>query len=266
MQSLLEAMPQMAAVLDCRGQVQLANARWRTALGACGSPGRWWLRRLPPALRQALWQRLRNGPDAPANGLATAAVHLGRLDDGQRWLLQLPNAPSGGLQALQPSTADNARQHERMLDASVDCIKLIHPDGTLRHMNRSGCRALGLPEDEQDFGMVWLERLPADIRRAGRRALAQALSGRNARFAGKSVVPGKAPQYWDNLLTPVCGVDGRVTGIVCVSRDITAQRVAEQRLRHSSDTDALTGLPNRRTLKRRLSAAIGRARAAGRWA
>lgn len=30
-----------------------------------------------------------------------------------------------------------------MLDVSVDCIKILRPDGSLKHMNRSGCIALG---------------------------------------------------------------------------------------------------------------------------
>ncbi len=43
-----------------------------------------------------------------------------------------------------------------MLDASVDCIKVINHDGTLRHMNRSGSLALGLDPGQKEFGMPWL--------------------------------------------------------------------------------------------------------------
>lgn len=151
----------------------------------------------------------------------------------------------------------------RMLDASVDCIKLINLDGSVRHMNRSGCLALGVPVDEKKFGMQWLDLLPQEIRPKGRRALRTAGRGSNARFAGKSVLPGCKPQYWDNLLTPMFDGRGAVTGIACVSRDVTAQRVAEIRLRVASDIDELTGLPNRRTFNRQLRNKLARARSNG---
>lgn len=88
-----------------------------------------------------------------------------------------------------------------MLDVSVDCIKILRPDGSLKHMNRSGCIALGVAENESQFGIKWLDLLPPEIRPRGMRALQAARQGKNARFAGLSVAGGK-PQHWDNILTP----------------------------------------------------------------
>lgn len=154
-----------------------------------------------------------------------------------------------------------ARLKGQMLDASVDCIKVINLDGTLRHMNRPGCLALGVDPAETAFGMVWLDLLPPAVRRLGRRALARAAAGQHARFPGRSVTPDGAVEFWDNLLTPLVGSDGRVTGILCVSRNVTAQRSAQMCLRRISETDELTGLANRRTFHRRLREAINAHRA-----
>jgi len=41
--------------------------------------------------------------------------------------------------------ANNLSMQKDMLDASVDCIKWLQNDGTLTHMNKSGCLALGVP-------------------------------------------------------------------------------------------------------------------------
>ncbi len=38
-----------------------------------------------------------------------------------------------------------------MLDISVDCIKVLNTDGTVCHMNKSGCVALGVPENEKNL-------------------------------------------------------------------------------------------------------------------
>lgn len=65
-----------------------------------------------------------------------------------------------------------------MLDASVDCIKVINHDGTLRHMNRSGSLALGLDPGQKEFGMPWLGLLSPEIRRRGRKALRSVRAGK----------------------------------------------------------------------------------------
>lgn len=147
-----------------------------------------------------------------------------------------------------------------MLDVSVDCIKILRPDGSLKHMNRSGCIALGVAENESQFGIKWLDLLPPEIRPRGMRALQAARQGKNARFAGLSVAGGK-PQHWDNILTPMKGEDGRTIGILCVSRDVTLQCEAEKRLRFASDHDELTGLPNRRALKQHLAYLLNKSHA-----
>jgi len=109
----------------------------------------------------------------------------------------------------------------KMLDASADSIKILTPDGKVTYMNRSGCLALGS-------------------------ALAQAAQGKNSRFAGNSAVAGQAPQYWDNILTPVLDENGATQHILCVSRDISQQKIAESRLQQATEEDELTGLLNRR--------------------
>ena len=133
-----------------------------------------------------------------------------------------------------------------MLDASVDCIKVINIDGTVRRMNLSGCMALGVPTDERDFGMKWLTLLPVDVRDRGRRALNAVRKGRKASFAGRSELPGEKPVHWDNILTPLFDQEGQLSAIMCVSRNVTRQREAEQKLIAASNIDALTRLPNRR--------------------
>lgn len=115
-----------------------------------------------------------------------------------------------------------------MLDASVDCIKIISVDGNLLTMNKAGCAALGMAEDSA-FGMPWLPLLPESVHAAGHVAIAEARQGRNARFPGKSVL-GDDTRYWDNLLTPITDANGRVQVILCVSRDVTANTLLEREL------------------------------------
>ncbi|MBR8210641.1 MULTISPECIES: PAS domain-containing sensor histidine kinase [Burkholderia] len=125
-----------------------------------------------------------------------------------------------------------------MLNVSVDCIKLIGPRGDLLYMNRAGCRALGVDEGAE-LGMPWLPLLPEDVWDDGNAALDTARRGVFSRFSGRSVIPGKDAQYWDNMLTPILGTDGTTTAILCVSRDVTRERVAHELLRHNEERLAI---------------------------
>lgn len=46
-------------------------------------------------------------------------------------------------------------------------------------------------------------------------------------------------QHWDNMLMPVAGPDGRPAAILCVSREVTAARQAEESLRTSQERLAI---------------------------
>ncbi|WP_413504058.1 putative bifunctional diguanylate cyclase/phosphodiesterase [Serratia grimesii] len=149
-------------------------------------------------------------------------------------------------------TAETLAAQKNMLDASVDCIKVINNDGSVLHMNKAGSIALGLDENQQQFGMPWLGLLQPEVRNRGRKALRKVLNGKNARFAGLSASPTGTLQHWDNILSPVFDKDEQIQNILCVSRDVTSQRIAEKRLLIASEYDELTGLPNRRLFKKKL--------------
>ena len=164
--------------------------------------------------------------------------------------------------ARRSALEENIKLQREMLDASIDCIKVIHPDGNLSTMNKAGCVALGVSE-HSGFGMRWLPLLPREVHRRGGRALGIARQGKNARFPGMSQLPGQKTQYWDNILTPLKDAEGKAATILCVSREVTLQREAEQRLRIAGEIDSLTGLLNRRAFHLRLKRLIRRSRQAG---
>ena len=58
--------------------------------------------------------------------------------------------------------------------------------------------------------------------------------------------------------------EGVLYGAVASYDDVTARVEQDRRVRHEADTDALTGLANRRSLERTLEAALGRAGSRGR--
>jgi diguanylate cyclase (GGDEF)-like protein/PAS domain S-box-containing protein len=67
-------------------------------------------------------------------------------------------------------------------------------------------------------------------------------------------------RYIESQGNAVHGADGRVSKVIVVSRDVTERKKVEQRLRHLSYHDTLTGLPNRTLFSDRLKLAIAAAR------
>ena len=273
MQAMLEALPLLSWLQGTTAHAAYYNPAWRQWSGCADITLQDWTTQTHPddhAQAVAAWQQ------AQANSQPTALdCRMHHHSGDYRWC-RIQIAPTSIQTDAQPvwlvnatdihdhATAELALQKDvraqtQMLDVSVDCIKIIRPDGTLSHMNKSGCDALGVAADS-GFGMRWLNLLPPSIRQRGKRALRAAASGKNARFSGMSEVPNQKPQYWDNILTPIKGSDGSVSSILCVSRDITDQREAELQMRDASEQDDLTGLPNRRAFKARVKQIIKHSR------
>ena len=179
------------------------------------------------------------------------------LDDTE-WMMTATDIHDHYLKQFELNQQVHAQS--KMLDASMDCIKLLTPDGRVSHMNRSGCLALGVPLSEKKFGMPWLNLLPDNIQNSGQQALTHVAKGKNARFDGMSVIAGQRPQYWDNILTPVQNEDGSIQSILCVSRDISQQKIAEKSLQQFIEIDELTGLYNRRAFNKIFKKTIQNAR------
>lgn len=252
--TLVELLLSPACLFDEAGSSMHLNSTWREYAG------------LGSAVDGSLaWEQLIHPDDRyAARTHLLSAIVTGRRRDCECRLVDSRGAARWFLLSLQPANEDltgprtwlcmgtdihDLKQREAdlerrtsiqtdMLDISVDCIKLIAPDGTLVHMNRAGCQALGVPEGSL-FGMPWLPLLPEDVWTMGEQALVSARTGVFARFPGRSVLPGQKPQHWDNMLTPIIGVGGQVTAILCVSREVTAEREALESLRDSQERLAI---------------------------
>ncbi|WP_250195422.1 hybrid sensor histidine kinase/response regulator [Aquincola tertiaricarbonis] len=226
-------MPLAAALMSEDGRILEANAHWQLTVGEAvrlldllgpedAGPVSFFVGSLPRdcLVKQAdggwRWMSVHAALHAPDEaGRPRRLVWL--MDVHERHLRE---------QALQ----QRVRMQADMLNASVDCIKIIGTDGQLLHMNQAGCQALGVPEDDV-AGRPWLPLLPPEVGARGEVALQQALRGQVGRFPGASQLPGQPPEYWDNVLTPLLGTDGAVKAVLCVSRNTTAQTVVEERLR-----------------------------------
>lgn len=150
---------------------------------------------------------------------------------------------------IQQQLSQIVSTQENMLDASADCIHIVSPEGQIRHSNQC-CGLIAETEtvtQAQESSLSWLNRLAPEARKSGQRALKQAALGLNSRFSSKTQSKDQPIQYWDHLLTPILDQHNITQSILCVSRNISQQKIAETRLKEAIKRDELTGLYNRST-------------------
>lgn len=151
----------------------------------------------------------------------------------------------------------DAMQESRSIQANImesttDCIKIIDPHGIILDMNKSGCLSLGLDDKEEVVGKSWASLWPEKGQKAVEQAIGLALQGKAARFTGFCPTAKNNPRWWDVAVSPIVDDNGKINKLLGVSRDITDLRESAEQLRTASETDELTGLPNRRAFNRQL--------------
>ncbi len=153
--------------------------------------------------------------------------------------------------------------HRSVIEASADCIKIMSLDGRLDHMNGPGVALLELPDFESVRGENWAQLWPKSARKTVEAALCEARNGNLFRFTEFCPTAKGTPKWWDVVVTPMANEQGEVTRLLSIARDITCSRETAERLRWSSEHDALTDLPNRRSFHSHLQAATLRAMESG---
>ena len=121
-----------------------------------------------------------------------------------------------------------------LMDASPDCVKVLDLDGLVLHMNTPGLCAMEIDDFGSVCGQQWDALWPEGAQRDIERSVASALGGEASSFQAYCPTAKGTPKWWEVTVSPVRdSVGGSVVQLLSISRDITARKQAEDRLRAS---------------------------------
>ncbi|MBC8139570.1 MAG: SpoIIE family protein phosphatase [Fibrella sp.] len=119
----------------------------------------------------------------------------------------------------------------RILESSPDCIKTLDLDGHVLTMNEGGQAVMEVEDFGAICGVDWLTFWGGETQDALRVAIETAKAGGMGRFQGLCPTMKGSPRWWDVVVAPILGADGKPEQLLGVSRDITDQKVAGERER-----------------------------------
>jgi diguanylate cyclase (GGDEF)-like protein/PAS domain S-box-containing protein len=161
-----------------------------------------------------------------------------QLLSGQRMAVALV-AKEANFRVLAESSSDMVTRiglDERISYVSPSCVSVVgwRPDQLTGTAALAGVNVLDLPR---------VEKTVAALRRG---------DAEEARISYRTRHREKAEIWVESNLRVTRKVDGEIDGVVAISRDITEQKVLEERLEILAVEDGLTGLANRRRFDERL--------------
>src|SRR5579862_7944759 len=123
----------------------------------------------------------------------------------------------------------------RLIASSHDCISLLDVDGRLLSMNEGGMEAREICDLSPLVNSSWIDFWESDDHQAARAAVKVAGNGGTGRFTGLYATRiTNQPKWWDVVINPIRGPQGKPELLVAVSRDITEHRQNEEALREAN--------------------------------
>ena len=123
----------------------------------------------------------------------------------------------------------------QVLESNQDCIKVVDLEGRLLYMNDGGQRLMEIDDFATVAQTQWRSFWQGSEVQVAQAAFSAALAGGASTFDGYCATAKGTPKWWDVVVTPILDLDGRVSQILSVSRDITDRKQAETALQSSEE-------------------------------
>jgi len=150
------------------------------------------------------------------------------------------------LKRIQLALAESEWTLKTIIETEPECVKVLAPDGTLLQMNRAGLDMIEAESESQVIGRKMTDIVTPQYRKAFDDLNERVNRGESGTLEFEVVGLKGGHRWLDTHAVPMRDVSGQITGLLGVTRDITARKQVEQDLEELAQTDFLTDLANRR--------------------
>jgi PAS domain S-box-containing protein len=122
------------------------------------------------------------------------------------------------------------RYSRSIVESSPDSLAMLNLEGRVDEITAQGCLLMEIDDVAAVARSRWIDLWTGNESAAAEKALIEARAGGTGRFQGYRPTFKGTPKWWDVIVRPVLGADGRPESLLAVSRDISEVKRAEAEL------------------------------------
>lgn len=123
------------------------------------------------------------------------------------------------------------RYNRGIVENSPDCLQLLTLDARLTYMTERGCQLLEVNDFCSIENAEWLNFWKGTDHDSARHAVEVAVTGVIGQFQAFCATFKGTPKWWDVVVAPIMGANGKPDQLLAVSRDITESKPAETEIK-----------------------------------
>lgn len=170
-----------------------------------------------------------------------------------------PMANNAKSKATEPDVQAGEEFFRTITENVEDLIALLDTKGRRIYNSPSYHHVLG-KENLENGSDSFSEIHPEDRERVKAAFYKTVATGVGERIEFRFLLKDGTIRYMESQGSVIRNMDGKVSRVIVVSRDVTERKKIEEQLLHATNHDILTGLPNRALLNDRLKLAIATAK------
>lgn len=125
-----------------------------------------------------------------------------------------------------------AEKFKILTNAFPDCIKIFNLDNKVEYMNPGGLAEHGFKSMKDAIGFDWTKTVVPEQREEIRQKIKESIDERKTVFLDVEHLPEFANREWCAMvISPIFDDQGNITSFIGVSRDITARKHSEERVK-----------------------------------